>query len=129
MTKFYLIKYSNKHKGWVIEIMSQNYNYTKMPKSPTFTTIEDAENFIRPLHDTYGYWIDHKIENHIGHLVTLEDWKETCDDGGFIDYDGYGDQVNSQYAIVGDSVCPSDHTKNRKDAFHVDTKYILWYNR
>jgi len=59
-----------------------------------------------------------------GDLMTVDAFRETCDCGGFIDYDGFG------YAVFGDRVdtetfiCPSKREEISDLATHV-----LWFNR
>lgn len=135
MTKFYSIRFSEKDKGWVIKVQQQSYTYVRVSKSPFFPDIESAEKYIRSLHDTsYGYWIDHEIHGHSGHLMTLDEWKRSCDDGGFIDDDGYGSAVDGNYSIIDmgkfdEMISPSDYTDMGGRKIPLDTKYILWYNR
>ena len=68
------------------------------------------------------------------HLMTLEEWKDDVECGGFIDYDGYGyfatatQQSNIQ-------VYPSDYwngsMKEKQYAWHEPlwATHIVWYNR
>lgn len=131
MTQFYQIEYSKKNKGWMAKKEGKYYSYRRVWKSPIFESIEDAEEWIHTNHKSkYKYdqpWIDHKIDGHRGHLMTIKEWKGCCDDGGFIDYDGYGDLVNSDCEVVGKTVSPSDYTEGR--VVLDDAKYILWYNK
>jgi hypothetical protein len=142
MTNFYQIEYSKKDGGWVVKNQSSNYNYTRVAKSPSFSNIEEAENWVRETHvgkegSHNNPWIDHKIGESSGHLMPLQVWKECCDDGGFIDYDGHGDMLDENYEFIesGDeddffkhSICPSGYTK-KKIKIPSNVKYILWYNR
>lgn len=132
MSNHYLIEYSKKDGGWVALKQGTDYRYFRMPNSPSFAKIEDAANWIR---ETYVAktpydtpWIDHKIDNHHGYLMTLEEWKASCEEGGFIDYDGYGDLVAEDYTMIGETTRPSAHTK-RKKVYPPEAKYILWYNK
>jgi len=59
------------------------------------------------------------------HLMTMKDFVECCECGGFIDYDGSGNYSDGDMqANIG--ISPSDVTagKYRKDFSHV-----AWYNR
>lgn len=60
-----------------------------------------------------------------GHVMSLEDFIDNVDCGGFIDYDGYGNYVKDGKTTDID-IHPSDvkHGAIRKD---FDT--IVWYNR
>lgn len=63
----------------------------------------------------------------IGHHMTFEEFKNCCESGGFIDYDGSG-----YYSTIdkqsNKSISPSDFKKNR--ILHNDTfTHIRWYNR
>ena len=131
---YYQIEYSNKESGWVPKKQSATYNYYRMPNSPSFNTIEEAEQYIRENHKpkvSYDTpWIDHVIEKSHGHLMSLEDWKEDCENGAFIDYDGYGSLVDKNYKFLseGGHAKPSQHT-HKKRTFPEEAKYILWYNK
>ena len=134
---FYQIEFSKKENGWVTKRGATNYRHIRVPNSPSHTTIEEAEQWIKE-HDKDRPWIDHKIGHHSGKLFPLEEWKECCDDGGFIDYDGYGSAVDENYNIIDmgkvddffdEMISPSDYTEFGGDKIPVDTKYILWYNR
>lgn len=83
-----------------------------------------------------GYEEDLSSEaDYNGDLIPLTEWLECVEDGGFIDYDGYGDQVihnpdKNKYYVVERAdtdmgvVYPSM-------AEHVPSyiTHILWYNR
>jgi hypothetical protein len=98
----------------------------------TFPTIEEAESWIRENHKPeYHFdrpWINHVIDGSYGHLMLLDVWKEDCDQGGFIDYDGHGDLVSENYEFIGSSTRPSDHTYKKRN-YPIEAKYILWYNK
>jgi hypothetical protein len=141
MTTYYQIEFSNKENGWIPKKQGSDYNYRRVPKSPPCDTIEEAELWIAKNHiprDRFDRpWIDHKIESFSGHLMTLEEWKQDCDDGGFTDYDGYGNAVDHEYKIIeisdssdyeGNHIWPSDYTKRGGNKIPTNTKYILWYN-
>ena len=78
-----------------------------------------------------GNFIDYdvRIDNHRGALMTRKAWLECVESGGFIDYDGMGNEVgidgrilpNGNYA---DWIRPSQAASLLKE-----TAYILWYNR
>lgn len=134
---FYQIEYSKEDNGWITKYETKTYKYLRISNSPVHSTIEDAENWIREK-DTDHPWIDHVINGYSGHLMPLQEWKECCDVGGFIDYDGYGNAVDSEYKIIqitdsldyeGNHIWPSDYTTLGGKKIPVDTKYILWYNR
>ena len=134
---FYQIEYSKKDNGWVTKSQRKDYKYIRVSNCPVQSTIEEAEKWIHE-NDKNIHWIDHKIGSNSGKLCTLEEWKECCDVGGFVDYDGYGSAVDSEYNIIqitdtldyeGDHIWPSDYTKLGGKKIPLDTKYILWYNR
>lgn len=77
-------------------------------------------------HLAAGHEIDFdvRIEGHHGALMTRQEWLDDVAAGGFIDYDGWGNQVNAAGAIVGPTISPS-----RADTLRDDCAYILWYNR
>ena len=133
----YQIEYSKKDNGWITKYETKTYKYLRISNSPAHSTIEDAENWIKE-RDTDHPWIDHKIDGYTGHLMPLQEWKECCDEGGFIDYDGYGNAVDENYSVIqitdtndyeGNHIWPSDYTKLGGKKIPIDTKYILWYNR
>lgn len=137
---FYQVEYSKKDSGWVAKKQGTDYKYTRVRNSPSFSTIEEAEEWINE-NDKGGFqlpWIDHKIGTSSGHLMPLQEWKECCDDGGFIDYDGYGDPIDENYQkidmgkvndFLDDVISPSDYTHRGGMKIPENTKYILWYNR
>lgn len=142
MSNFYQVEFSKKENGWITKHQNSAYKYVRVSKSPAFSTIELAEQWIKDNHKpAYNFdrpWVDHKIDGHSGHLIPLQEWKECCDDGGFIDYDGYGNAVDENYNIIqiadtldyeGNHIWPSDYTQLDGAKIPVDTKYILWYNR
>jgi len=60
-----------------------------------------------------------------GNLMTLEEFKECCRGGGFIDYDGFG-YYSTETEESDITIKPSDITSGnyRKDFTHIN-----WYNR
>ena len=74
----------------------------------------------------------HSIPSY-GDLMTMKEWIECVEDGGFIDYDGNGSYARDVYGygwgkqyIKGSTVYPSDLTKDKVDLSHT---HILWFNR
>ena len=68
------------------------------------------------------------IDGHVGHLMTVQEFKDDCWRGVFNDYDGSGDLVKDGAVIVkriDDSwiVKPSN-----RHAIPDDITHILWYN-
>ena len=65
-----------------------------------------------------------------GDLMPVAEWLETCENGNFIDYDGYGYPVQLDadgFPLMDDLIrlFPSErHLTLPKDATH-----ILWFNR
>ena len=58
-------------------------------------------------------------------VYTLEEFKDFCDSGAFIDYDGYGNPVKDNKADTKIILQPSYwESVIPKDATH-----IIWYNR
>ena len=122
----YEVEYSKKENGWIPKKRGSDYKYRRVTKSPSFSTIEETEKWIRET-DSDRPWIDHVIGISTGHLMLIEDWKEDCDQGAFIDYDGYGELISESYEFVENGfVRPS--TRNEKH-YPPEAKYILWYNR
>jgi len=59
-----------------------------------------------------------------GDLLTVQDFLETCEGGGFIDYDGIGHPVKAMKMMESFDVKPSKRKEIPKDATH-----IMWFNR
>lgn len=68
-----------------------------------------------------------KIDPDDDHM-TIEEWKEACDDGMFIDYDGWGDFA-TETECSNLSVSPSDYYKNPDWNPPSWATHIVWYNR
>ncbi|GAF85281.1 unnamed protein product [marine sediment metagenome] len=62
-----------------------------------------------------------------GDLMTIEEWKECVEGGGFIDYDGSGNYATKD-KVSNKSVSPSDVEAGR---FRTDVEFthIMWYNK
>ena len=78
-------------------------------------------------------WIDCCIGGYDGHLLSLSEWKECCDHGGFIDSDGIGSMVDTDFNFIEFSgrdpwIYPSDYTKNKID-IPESVAFILWFNK
>lgn len=73
-------------------------------------------------HDKDG-WFSHNINGHEGHLMTIPEWLEACEEDAFNDDDGYGDVMNINYEVL------YDRSPSERDQLTEDAKYILWYNR
>jgi len=58
------------------------------------------------------------------YLMTIEEFVESCDCGGFIDYDGYGYACKDGKSDESIVISPSRRRLIPKDATH-----IAWYNR
>jgi len=60
-----------------------------------------------------------------GDLIEIEEFIDMCEDGGFIDYDGWGNYSNgSEMSDI--SVCPSDITSgNLQEGW----THVVWFNR
>jgi hypothetical protein len=57
-------------------------------------------------------------------VYTVEGFKEFCEDGAFIDYDGFGHPVKNDLADFSIEIKPSRVSDIPDDATH-----IVWYNR
>lgn len=57
-------------------------------------------------------------------VYTIDEFKEMCELGAFIDYDGFGNPVKDRLADVEIWIKPSQLNKIPADATH-----IVWYNR
>lgn len=71
---------------------------------------------------------DTTIDGHTGTLMTVEDFKESCADGLFIDYDGMGDMVKDDKIVEVDAAYPYIYP-SIADSIPADITHILWYNR
>jgi hypothetical protein len=63
------------------------------------------------------------IPKNYGDVMTVEDFKEACESGGFIDYDGFGNPAKDGKASE-QRIFPSQRGLIPADATH-----IVWYNR
>jgi hypothetical protein len=83
-----------------------------------------------------------KIGRHNGALMTRETWLEDVASGGFIDYDGMGNEVDGNGNILGETAPVFDENRillqegkhgwispSTAGAIRPETKYILWYNK
>lgn len=112
-----------KDKSWDFANNSSWEGYKKYceflaPEENAITELYRELRFIKP------YTLSELSED-LGHIMPLQEFIDNCNDGGFIDYDGWGyyvkDGKKSDITII-----PSDikHNKVRKD---FDT--IVWLNR
>lgn len=64
------------------------------------------------------------------HVMPLAGWVECVRDGGFIDYDGYGELVRDSYKL-GVCVSPSDLESGEYEKRVAETgaTHVCWYNR
>jgi len=64
-----------------------------------------------------------------GELFTIEEFKEYCDDGSFIDYDETGRYSDGKF-IYGDpwndTANPSDFVKGN---INMEFTHVMWFNR
>lgn len=60
-----------------------------------------------------------------GDVMTLEDFVEICQDGGFIDYDGYG-KYCTEDKMTDITIIPSDVMSGN---YRKDFKKIIWFNK
>jgi hypothetical protein len=58
-------------------------------------------------------------------VYTTVEFLEHCNDGGFIDYDGFGYPVKDKLADTSVFIKPS----SAKDTIPKDATHIVWYNR
>lgn len=59
------------------------------------------------------------------HHITVQEFDECCESGGFIDDDGFGELATATEVFPGKTVYPSDDPDER------DPKYthVVWYNK
>jgi len=57
-------------------------------------------------------------------IMTVAEFKENCESGGFIDYDGFGHPVRGGFENDDIEICPSGLSEIPTHATH-----IAWYNR
>lgn len=60
--------------------------------------------------------------------MTLNDFKESCEDGGFIDYDGFGFGANATHCDPNIVIQPSD-VLDSPESIHSDITHIIWFNK
>ena len=58
-----------------------------------------------------------------GDLMNLQDWIECCEDGGFIDYDGFGCASN------GTKMTDKHYYPSERNKIPSGTTHIVWFNR
>lgn len=68
----------------------------------------------------YGCGPDHEDD-----VYTIEEFREYCESGGFVDYDGYGHPVKDEMCDPDIFVSPSSYAKD----IPADATHIVWYNR
>ena len=92
-----------------------SHPYSKICDSCRFKSYMEVENMENAI------WSD--ISDY-GDLMTLDDFQEMVDCGGFIDYDGYGNYVlNGKESNF--ITWPSKFKINRDNRF----THIIWFNR
>jgi hypothetical protein len=57
-------------------------------------------------------------------VYTIDEFKEHCESGGFIDYDGFGHPVKDSKCDPSFIVKPSEI-----ENIPVDATHVVWYNR
>ena len=63
------------------------------------------------------------------HLMTMEEWLECVDCGGFIDYDGYGYLSDGKLKYPDHQIWPSD-VERLGDKFNPKQfTHVVWFNR
>lgn len=73
-----------------------------------------------------------RVARHHGALITREQWLDDVAGGGFIDYDGWGNELSESGEILGVGDNPEDTgwiSPSEAARILPETKYILWYNR
>lgn len=60
-----------------------------------------------------------------GDLFTKEEYLEACQDGGFVDSDGFGHPGDENYHDSDLFIKPSDGDKNIPE----EATHVVWYNR
>jgi len=61
-----------------------------------------------------------------GQLMPLEEFRQACIDGFFIDYDGYGELCTETEAL-GEYISPSEVLANR--TIPIESTQVNWYNK
>ena len=71
------------------------------------------------------------IDGNTGDLMTVEEFKASCEVGAFIDYDGFGDLVIENKIITpeDDDEIPLWVKPSRLHLIPADVTHILWYNK
>lgn len=70
------------------------------------------------------------VDDSNGKLMTVEEFKNNCESGCLIDYDGMGDLVKD-----GEIVTPTEDgwprwiVPSKRDEIPEDVTHVLWYNR
>lgn len=58
-----------------------------------------------------------------GDIISLKEWLECCEDGGFIDYDGFGCASNGTHCTK------KEYKPSQRNKLPKGTTHIIWFNR
>jgi hypothetical protein len=67
-----------------------------------------------------------------GDLITVEDWLECVEQGGFIDYDGNGDlleKVGDDFYLIKADILPSMVTRGTLKDQLGEATHVMWFNK
>lgn len=79
-----------------------------------------------------GKMADTTIDGHTGDLMTVKEFKECCECGGFLDYDGMGDLVKDGQIVTpkgAEGLMPDWIYPSKRNTIPDDVTHILWYNK
>lgn len=103
--------------------MSPDEGYKWYRERPELKEYQDLHRELKLIYDENDFDL-HDISE-VGDKMTLQDFVESCEYGGFIDYDGFGYYATeTQESSI--KISPSDVTNNK---YRKDFPYIIWYNR
>lgn len=101
-----------------------------------FDTLEDflLRNKVETMNDIFLKEEDFKFTGKIeddDDVIPLIEWLECCEEGIFIDYDGFGDLSDGERFDRRFSINPSDRTVLKLVMSKLDlSKYhVVWYNK
>jgi hypothetical protein len=107
-----------KEDGWHVK-----YDCKKeTPTKNIFPTLNEAQNWVNE-HFPENC-MNCEINGYQGFLLPFDEWVRDVHNGGFIDYDGYGDVLDKDFKIIRAFYYPSDYDIKPEGA-----EYVLWYNK
>ena len=118
MNKTYLVKRTMKGV-FKLQNALGTYTFQTLASKNTVDALEEA----RMLKGKHA-WYDVSLDGREGYFMKIEEWISASETGGFVDYDGWGDLLDSNEQFLNKTLSPS-----RVQEVPLEAKYILWYNK